>query len=223
MTRACKLLLVFLIVMVNAAVASAQSVFSVEEVSETEYTKAKNGCSRYNVIRADSIIDNEIVRRVVQESKAKFEQLDSFTRQELYYYIENDEWSFDTQRLIYLPELKLYGFCVPDTPFEDTVWWFDAENGSYICSAAYPFAINVNGMYVSQTGHDCDWLLELRFFCRDDENCYYEFESYKNTQYDGERIGYPDLSSIFWQENNTLYLKTYNFLRQEEVYLKIKL
>lgn len=220
-----KRLLMLLIVMANAAVASAQSFFSVEEISKTEYTEAEKECSRYNVIPADSITDNEIVNMVLRESQNKFERLDSVTRQEIYYFVDAEGFGFNKQRLLYLPELKLYGFVIPDNPFDDSVWWFDAGSGRYLCDGACPTAINADGMYVSQVGHDCDWPLELRFF-RWEENGFYEFESYKSTLFNGETVVYQqeddELSPIFWHDNNILYLKTYDHKRQKEVYLKIK-
>lgn len=214
-----------LIVIASAAFASAQAVFSVEEISKTEYVKAEKECSRYNVIPADSIIDNEIVSLVLKESQAKFERLDSVTRQEIYSIVDSEGFGFNKQRLLYLPDLKLYGFVIPDSPFDDSVWWFDAETGRYLCDGACPTAINTDGMYVSQTGHDCDWPLDLRFFRREG-NDFYEFESYKNAQFNGETVTYQqeddELSPIFWHDNNILYLKTYDHKRQREVYLKIK-
>lgn len=216
---------ILLIVIANGAVASAQSVFSVEEISETEYAKAEKECSRYNIIPADSIDDNEIVSLVLKESQAKFERLDSVIRQEIYYLIEAEEFGFNKQQLLYLPELKLYGFVIPDSPHDDSIWWFDSESGKYICSASCPTAINANGMYVSQIGYDCDWPLDLRFFRRE-ENDFYEFEPYKNTQFNGETVVYQQeddkLPPVFWHDNNILYLKTYDHKKQEEVYLKIK-
>lgn len=214
-----------LIVMAYAAVVSAQTVFSVEKISETEYIKAEKESLRYNIIPADTIADNDIVSMVLKESQAKFECLDSVSQQEIYSFVDSEGFGFNKQRLLYLPELKLYGFVVPNNPFDDSVWWFDAENGKYICSATCPTAINANGMYVSQVGHDCDWPLDLRFFRRDG-NIIYEFESYKNTQYNGEIIFWHEedskLSPIFWHDNNMLYLKTYNHQLRGYVYLKIK-
>ncbi len=221
-----KLFWILLIVIASTAVASAQVVFSVEEISKTEYIKAEKECSRYNVIPADTITDNEIVSLVLKKSQAKFERLDSITRQEIYYVIEADGVGFNKQRLLYLPKLKLYGFVIPDSPHDDSVWWFDSEIGNYICNAACPTAINANGMYVSQTGYDCDWPLDLRFFRREG-NDFYEFESYKSTQYNGEPLycqaEESGLRTIFWHDNNTLYLKTIDHNRQESVYLKIKI
>lgn len=210
-----------LIVIAYAAVASAQTVFSVEIISEHEYIKAEKEYSCYNIIPTDSITDNDIVRMVLKESQAKFERLDSVSRQNIYNSLYEEDFSFNKQRLIFLPELKLYGFVIPDTPFDDSVWWFDSKNGEYIDSAAYPTAININGTYVSQTGHDCDWPLELRFFRRDGNNIY-EFESYKNTQYNIFWQEDYKLSQIFWHENNMLYLKTYDHQLRGYVYLKIK-
>ena len=78
---------------------------------------------------------------------------------------------------------------------------------------------------MSQVGYDCDWPLDLRFFRRDG-NFIYEFESYKSLQYSGEgpycQAEESGLSTIFWHDNNTLYLKTIDHNRQESVYLKFK-
>ena len=46
------------IVIASTAVASAQAVFSVEEISYVEYADAEKEYSRYNVIPADTIPDN---------------------------------------------------------------------------------------------------------------------------------------------------------------------
>ena len=210
------------IVIASAAVASAQAVFSVEEISYVEYADAEKEYSRYNVIPADTIPDNEIVNMVLKESQTKFERLDSFTRREIYDFVEG--FGINKQWLLYLPKFKLYGFVIPNSPFEDSIWWFDAESGKYLCEAAYPTAININGMYVSQTGYDCDGSLDLKFFRREG-NYIYEFQSYKNTQYN-EFVFYqeddPKIQPIFWDDNNMLFLKTYDHKRQMEVYLKIK-
>lgn len=216
---------ILMIVIASAAVASApQSVFSVEEISYVEYASAEKECSRYNIIPADSITNNEIVSMVLKESQNKFERLDSVRRQEIVDFVEG-HFGFDKQQLLYLPELKLYGFIIPKSPFDDSVWWFDAESGRYLCEVASHTAINANGIYVSQTGHDCDWPLDLRFFRRKGD-MFYEFESYKNTQFDGETFVYQQeddgLRPIFWHDNNILYLKTYDHKRLREVYLKIK-
>lgn len=217
-----KRLLILLIVIAKAAFTSAQAVFSVEEISKTEYVKAEKECSLYNVIPADSVIDNEIVSLVLKESQNKFEWLDSFTRREIYDFVEG--FGVNKQWLLYLPKLKLYGFVIPNSPFEDSIWWFDAESGKYLCEAASPTAININGMYVSQTGYDCDGQLDLKFFRREG-NYIYEFQSYKNTQYN-EFVFYQEEDSkiqpIFWYDNNMLFLKTYDHKKQMEVYLKIK-
>ena len=213
------------IVIASAAVASAQAVFSVEEISVVEYTNAEKECSRYNVIPADSIPDNEIVGLVLKESQNKFERLDSVIRQEIHSFVDSEGFGFNKQRLLYLPELKLYGFVIPDNPFDDSVWWFDAESGRYLCDAASPTAINANGIYVSQTGHDCDWPFDLRLLRRAGD-MFYEFESYKNAQFNGETFVYQQeddrLRPIFWHDNSTLYLKTYDHKSQQRVYLKIK-
>ncbi len=71
-----------LIVIASAAVASAQAVFSVEEISYVEYAYAEKVYSHYNVIPTDSIPDNEIVNLVLKESQNKFERLDSVTVRE---------------------------------------------------------------------------------------------------------------------------------------------
>lgn len=216
---------IILIAMAYTTVVSAKCVFSVEKISKTEYIKAEKEYSCYNIIPADTITDDDIVRKVLKESQAKFERLDSISRQEIYDCLDGEDFGFNKRQLIFLPELKLYGFVIPNTPFDDSVWWFDSESGEYICSAAHPTAINTNGIYVSQVGHDCDWPLELRFFRRDG-NVIYEFEFYKNTQYNGETLFFQEEASkqspIFWHDDNMLYLKTYDHQLRGYVYLKIK-
>lgn len=221
-----KRFLILFFAIANVVVASAQAVFSVEEISRTDYIKAEKECSRYNVIPVDSIIENEIVNLVLKESQTKFEQLDSATRQEIYYLIDEGGLEFNKKQLLYIAELKLYGFVIPDDLFDDSVWWFDSESGKYIGRSAFPTAINTNEIFVSQKVYDCDWSLDLKFFRRDG-NVIYEFESYKNHRYNGETVVYqPEddkYSHIFWHDNNVLYLTTYDILRREYVYLKIKI
>lgn len=213
-----------LTLIVNAAIASAQAVFSVEEISKSEYIKAEKESSRYNIMPADSISDNEIISMILKESQNKYERLDSVLRQDIDTFY-GEEFRIDKQRLIYFPELELYGFVIPENPFDDNVWWFDAESGKYLCETLPPNAMNTNGVYVSQTEHDCDWPLDLKFFQRVGDFIY-EFQSYKNSRYNGEIFAYQneddDLTPIFWGVNNMLFLKTYNHQRQKEVFLRIK-
>ncbi len=136
---------ILLIVMAYASVAPAQTVFSVEKISETEYVKAERECSRYNVIPADSIVDNDIVSMVLKESQAKFERLDSAWQQEIIGIYDNPDFGFNKRWLTFLPELKLYGFIIPESPHDDAIWWFDSENGKYICRAACPTAVVLMG------------------------------------------------------------------------------
>ena len=112
-----------LIVMAYTAVASAQTVFSVEKISETEYIKAERECSRYNVISADSIADNDIVSMVLKESQTKFERLDSAWQQEIYDIYNNPDFGINKRWLKFLPELNLYGFIIPESPHDDAIWW----------------------------------------------------------------------------------------------------
>lgn len=215
---------ILLTLMVNATIASAQAFFSVEEISKSEYVKAGRDSSRYNIIPADSITDNEIISMILKETQNKYERLDTALRQDIDAFY-GEEFRIDKQRLIYFPELELYGFVIPENPFDDNVWWFDAESGKYLCEALAPNTMNTNGMYVSQTGHDCDWPLDLKFFQRVGDFIY-EFQSYKNSRYNGETVVYQnednELTPIFWGDNNMLFLKTYDHQRQKEVFLRIK-
>lgn len=217
---------ILLIMIANVIVTFAQTVFSVEEISETEYFKAEKDCSYYNVFSSDSIIDNEIVNLVLKESRAKFERLESVLLPNMLGIEKVEDIVFDKQDLLYYPELKLYGFSIPTSPFDISIWWFDSESGKYICQAAYPTAINTAGVYVSQVGHDCDWPLELNFFHRDG-TAFYNFLSYKTIKYSGEpiyvQIEDTDPKPIFWYDNNTLFLATYDYEKQKSVYLKIKI
>ena len=75
---------ILLIVLTHTAVVSAQTYFSVEKISETEFIKAEKEFLRYNIIPTDSIVDNDIVNVVLKEAQNKFERLDSVTRQGIY-------------------------------------------------------------------------------------------------------------------------------------------
>ncbi len=210
---------ILLALLANTLIASAQTIFSVEEITEQEYLDAEKECSRFNIYPADSITDNEIVTRVLKESQAMFERFDSVTQQEIVDFVEGN-FGFDKQQLLYLPKMKLYGFVIPESPFNDSVWWFDSGNGKFICSAAFPTAINTNGIYVQLRDYDCDFPLDLRFFRRDG-NSIYEFESYKNIKYNSENVIYPE-NTIFWYGCNTLFLKTYDREKRKEAYIKIQ-
>lgn len=216
---------ILLIAMASAAVAYAQSVFSVEEIRKTEYVKAAKERSRYNIIPTDSITDNEIVNMVLKESRSKFERLHSDAREDIYLLIKEGSFGFNKKQILYLAELKLYGFVIPDELHEESVWWFDSEIGKYVGKTPFPTAINTNGTLVAQTGYDCDWRLDLRFFGRA-TNGFYEFESYKSLRFNGETVVYQmgndKFPPIFWQNNNILYLKTYDHYKRKEVFLKIK-
>ena len=92
---------VLLIVIARVAVASAQTVFSVDEIGKAEYAYAEKEYSRYNIIPADSITDNEIVSLVLKESQNKFERLDSVIRQEIHSFVYSEGFGFNKQRLLY--------------------------------------------------------------------------------------------------------------------------
>ena len=225
MTLTYKRIIFLLFLMVNAAFASAQDDFFVEEISKYEYVQAEKKSSLYNTFSIDSIPNTEIMSMVLKESQNKFNQLDSTLQQDKYDYY-GERFCIDQQRLLFFPKLKLYGCAIPEDPFNDIVWWFDAESGKYLCEAELPTAVNTNGIYVSLIGYDCDAPLDLKFFQRDG-NCISEFKSYKNSRYDGEVVFYPDedneLRSIFWYDNNVLFLKTYDRQRAKSVFLKITL
>ena len=54
---------ILFVLLANTVIASAQTVFSVEEITEKEFIDAEKDCSRFNIYPADSIADNEIVNR----------------------------------------------------------------------------------------------------------------------------------------------------------------
>ena len=173
---------ILLIVLTHTAVVSAQTYFSVEKISETEFIKAEKEFLRYNIIPTDSIVDNDIVNVVLKEAQNKFERLDSVTRQGIYDSMLgwDIELMFTKKLLLFLPELKLYGFIVYYEPYDDNIWWFNGDSGEYICRAPYPSAINKNGMYVSQPEKDCDFVLDLQFF-RYNGNNIFEYGTDQNT------------------------------------------
>ncbi|MDE6716414.1 MAG: hypothetical protein K2J74_08045, partial [Muribaculaceae bacterium] len=134
---------------------------------------------------------------------------------------------FTKDNLIFLPELKLYGFPLYFEPYDSNVWWFNSDSGEYIDSEPYPDAINTNGIYVSQADQDCDFVLDLQFL-HYDGNIIHRFASYMSTEFNVEGIFYKDkpYRNIFWYDNNVLFMRTHDYhdcLREKEVFLKIKI
>lgn len=223
MRRTC-MLLTFL---ASAVVAPAQSVFSVTETSKGEFVWAEQSSSRYNVYPAGSVAANEVTGRVLELAQSKFAALDVAIRKDIQRWLEYEDSGLDERRLQYFPELKLYGFVVPNSPFDYTTWWYDAETGGYIYSTLQPAAMNVNGIYVSQVGYDCDWALDLRFFRREGDHYFRELMAFKDIRYNGEPLKYhkevDGRRTIFWYGDNVLYIMVYDRRQQNDVYLKITL
>lgn len=109
----------------------------------------------------------------------------------------------------------------------NTVWWYDLTTAELTRATLFePTAVNKNGMFVCQVLDDCDITLNLHFFERQG-NLIYEIQAYKNHNYGGEHCLFVSkeehFKPIFWHKNNLLYLRSYDIIHNEMVYLKISL
>ncbi|MBD5177030.1 MAG: hypothetical protein HDT04_00200 [Bacteroidales bacterium] len=208
-------------------VVKAQSLFSIEIISEEEYLKAAKESSPYNIIPSNSKPKQSIVSKVLKQVQEKFQKLDSLDQEIFWSDMDSDAFSHNSKQFLYVPEMKLFGFILPNFELGSSVWWFNSESGRYISYAAAPMAINSNGIYVAHIGDDCDWPFDLRFF-KVESYVVYECESYKNHLVKKMDLCYHkdedwNVPKFFWGENNTLYLKPYDKNKRGNVYIKIKI
>lgn len=201
-------------------------VFSVEKISEEEYMQAESTSADYNIFpqRIDSIAHSAIINKIFQDVQEQLPQLDSLERCAIYEAV-TDEELYCVNNLLYLPEWNMLGIRIPLDYHNDTLWWYDTNNGESIIGTFFsPTAINTNGIYVCQTLADCDISLDLHFFEKQG-NLIYEIQAYKNNNFSGGHCLFvpegENYKPIFWHENNTLYLRSYDYAKSEDVYLKI--
>lgn len=200
---------------------SSNTLFSIEKITEEAFQRALKNYELYNLYPADSIVENDIVKRIRDDAQNRIEQSDSIIW-------VNDVQSEDDLRKYY-PTLNLYGFVYYDLSDNRYIWWYDANTGDYLGNGGQtPIIMSVSGRYVSQTLYDCDWILNLHFY-KHSGNYIIEEESYYNKLYCGEIISYSDALDydfpryMFWGESDALYIKTSTNDTQEDIYLKVML
>ncbi|MDE6562236.1 MAG: hypothetical protein K2K75_12710 [Muribaculaceae bacterium] len=224
----CKIISVLLAVITTALIGIAQTIFSVEKISVEEYIQAENTSADYNIYpqRIDSIAHSAIINKIFQDAKERIAMMDSLSRYAVYEAI-TDEDLYCVNRLLYLPEWNILGIRIPLYYHNDILWWYDSNNGESIIDTLFsPTAINTNGIYVCQELDDCDITLDLHFFEKHG-NRIYELQAYKNNNFGGEHCLFEpedkNYKPVFWHEDNILYLRSYDFVKSEDVYLKISL
>lgn len=212
----------------DSNVAVAQAIFSVEKISKEEFLQAESTSADYNIYPqlVDSIAQSEIINKIFQDAKERIIALDSLSRCAIYEAVTDDEL-FCINSLLYLPDWNLLGIGIPMDYHNNTIWWYDSLNGNAIIGTLYnPTAINKNGIYVCQVLDDCDITLDLHFFERQ-RNQIHKIQVYKNHTYGGEQCLFVSdeehYKPIFWHKNNCLYLRSYDIIHNEMVYLKISL
>ena len=212
----------------DSNVAVAQAVFSVEKISKEEYIQADSTSDDYNIYpqRVDSIAQYDVLNKIFQDAKEQIADLDSVDRCAIYEAVTDDEL-YCINNLLYYSDLKLLGFKVPLDYHNNSVLWYDSTSGKLIMRTLYePIAVNKNSIYVCQVLDDCDLSLDLHFFERRG-NMIYEIQAYKNNDYSGKHSLFTfeeeHYKQIFWHKNNRLYLRSYDIIHNEMVYLKISL
>lgn len=199
----------------------SQTVFSVESISKAEFENAKTDFSRHNAAIITPKEYNDTINQVLRDARQRFEKLDSARKIEILEEIGED-FDFNLQQIIYIPDWKVYGFLIPKY-HNNEIWWYDSSKGKFLDDAKLaPTSANLNGIYVSQIGFDCDWRLDLHFFGRGDEY-FYEFASFSDSRFNGEYLFMPDDGKgIFWGADNTLYILSYDYEKIGECYLKVQ-
>lgn len=202
----------------------AQGVFSVEKISKEDFLQAQITSADYNIYpqALDTIAQKDVLNAIFLNAKERIDALDSIDRCEIYFAFTDDEL-YCIDNLLYYPDLKLLGFKVPLEYHNNFVWWYDSTTskpmGETHCE---PIAVNKNGAIVGQVLADCDIILDLHFYQKQ-EKLIYETQTYKNNHY--YFMAFTDeepFRSVFWHQNNLLYIRSGNLVGNI-VYLKISM
>ncbi len=203
-----------------------QAVFSVEEISKEEYIQAYNTSADYNIYpqQVDSISQQYILSGIFQDAKERIAELDSVEGYAIHGAVSDDEL-YCIDNMLYFPDLKLLGIKVPLDYHNNTVWWYDSTTGKRTYAASFePTAVNTSGIYVCQAFDDCDIVLDLHFY-KKQENRIYKIQAYMNNNYEGGDLSLTsdEYQHIFWYKNNMLYLSTYNLRDRKIAFMRITL
>lgn len=200
--------------------AYSQTVFSMERISEAEFENAKSDFSRYNATIITPKEYNDTINQVLRDARQRFEELDSVRKIEILEEIGED-FDFNLQQMIYIPDWKVYGFLLPKY-HNNEIWWYDSSKGKFLDDAKLaPTSANMNDIYVSQIGYDCDWRIDLHFFGIND-GYFSEFASFSYGRFNGEYSAADDEKGMFWGADNTLYILSYDYEKIGECYLKVQ-
>ncbi len=212
----------------NTAQSIGNAIFCIQEISEEEYMHANSTANDYNIYpqRIDSIAKQDVLNKIFQDTQKRIAGLDSLDKCAIYEAVTNEEL-FNMDNLLYYPKLKLLGLRIPLDYHNNSMWWYDSTSGKWVDDTNLePSAINKNGVFVCQVREDCDIHLDLHFF-QIDKNGISKIQTYSNEMYSGEYCMYlteeDQIEPIFWNTNNTLYLRSYDFVKCKIVYLKIAL
>lgn len=210
----------------NAAQYVENAIFCVQEISEEEYMHANSTASDYNIYpqHIDSIVKQDVLNIIFQDTQKRIAGLDSLDKCAIYEAVTNEEL-FSMDNLLYYPELKLLGVRIPLDYHNNSIWWYDSTSGKWVDDTNFePSATNKNGVFVCQVLKDCDIHLDLHFF-QISKNGISEIQTYSNEMYSGEYCmnltEEEQIESIFWDKDNTLYLRSYDFVKSKIVYLKV--
>lgn len=212
----------------NTSQSAGNAIFCVQEICEEEYMQANSTANDYNIYpqRIDSIVQKDVLNNIFQDTQKRIAGLDSLDKCAIYEAVTNEEL-FNMDNLLYYPELKLLGQRIPLDYHNNNIWWYDSTSGKWVDDTNLePSAINRNGVFVCQVRKDCDIHLDLHFFLIG-ENGISKIQTYSNEMYSGEYCMYlteeEQIEPIFWNKNNTLYLRSYDFVKCKIVYLKVAL
>ncbi len=205
----------------------AQTIFSVEKISAEEFAQAESTSAEYNIYpqEIDSIALQDILTVVFKDVRERIANMDSDLRNTIYE-IVTDEEIYCMDNLVYYPQLNLLGVLIPLDPHTSDVRWYNVQTGKNIDTETLgvPTAFNKNGLYVCQITGDCDNFIDLAFYGVEETHIYM-LQQYKNLNFNGKQCLFEEdgRESIFWHDNNVLYLRSEDYKDNSAAYLRISL
>lgn len=166
----------------NNSESLTRALFSVERISKADFEKAKNSTEKYVYnLFGDSVVENNITYKIIQDARTRFENMDSAIRMDKYdIHPESEEYRdlFSSKSLILAKEHSIYGFILPTLHYNE-LYCYDL-GGKFLGDIIMPFAISPSGIMVAQKDDDCDVSLDLHFYNRV-ANYVSEFLSFKDS------------------------------------------
>ena len=206
---------------------SSRTVFNFEQIDKAEFDRAfENRHKFHKHTLNDSVEVNEITLSILDDVKDFVERREPEIKQNLVDEIlgaeQYDKW-LSLQSMSYSSELGIYCFEVPHI-HDSSLLVYDSVTGAYLGEMLAPFTISPKGIFVSQTGFDCDWFIDFHFY-KIGNRYVRNFLDYRNFNIHTDQYwDYEDAVAIFqeyfggdpsnfsfWGNDDDLYLSAPDF------------